>query len=178
MLELTPVHSRRVVSCPEQPRECHWDCVLTQFVWREAYPIPSRLSSICPSLCLSVCLSVRPSTFFPNWIGSLRATFGDVNNIGLNGLIFGPFWTPKYVKILAFFGHVLKKFSLVSHLYCFTCSLHVLLDVWRIYGPQRFNFWDTLGPQISKNSDFGHFLSKPFHRFRISLGLQANLSYF
>ena len=24
---LTPVHSRRVVSCPVQPRACHWDCV-------------------------------------------------------------------------------------------------------------------------------------------------------
>ena len=26
LLKLTPVHSRRVVSCPVQPRPCHWDC--------------------------------------------------------------------------------------------------------------------------------------------------------
>ena len=26
-VELTPVHSRRVVSCPVQPRACHWNCV-------------------------------------------------------------------------------------------------------------------------------------------------------
>ena len=27
VLKLTPVHSRRVVSCPVQPRVCHWNCV-------------------------------------------------------------------------------------------------------------------------------------------------------
>ena len=37
MLKLTPVHSRRVVSCPVQPRACHWDCFFfTQFQWHEA----------------------------------------------------------------------------------------------------------------------------------------------
>ena len=30
MLKLTPVHSRRVVSCPVQPWACHWSCVF----WR------------------------------------------------------------------------------------------------------------------------------------------------
>ena len=27
VLKLPPVHSRRVVSCPVQPRACHWNCV-------------------------------------------------------------------------------------------------------------------------------------------------------
>ena len=31
MLKLTPVHPRRVVSCPVQPRACHWSCVF----WRD-----------------------------------------------------------------------------------------------------------------------------------------------
>ena len=29
VLEMTPVHSRLVVSCPVQPRTCHWDCVIS-----------------------------------------------------------------------------------------------------------------------------------------------------
>ena len=31
VLKLTPVHARRVVSCPVQPRACHWSCVF----WRD-----------------------------------------------------------------------------------------------------------------------------------------------
>ena len=52
-------------------------------------------------------------------------TLRDVYNVGLKAPIFGPFWHPKYFKILVF-DHFLKKFSLVSHQYCFTCSLEVL----------------------------------------------------
>ena len=48
---------------------------------------------------------------------------------GLQRPNFGPFWAPKEIKSL-FFGHFLKKFSLVSHQYCRTRSLQVLLDVW------------------------------------------------
>ena len=58
------------------------------------------------------------------------------------------------------FGHFLKKFPLVSHQYCFTCSLQVLLDVWRIWVPHRPNFWATLGPKQVNIPVFGHFLKK------------------
>ena len=37
ILKLTPVNSRRVVSCPVQPRVWHWDCVFgtVSVAWRE-----------------------------------------------------------------------------------------------------------------------------------------------
>ena len=41
---------------------------------------------------------------------------------------FGPFWAPKETKMGAF-GHFLKIFSLISHQYCFTCSLQLPLEV-------------------------------------------------
>ena len=78
----------------------------------------------------------------------VEATFRDVYNMCLRGPIFVPFLVPKEVKILVF-GHFLKKFSLVSHQYCFTCSLQVLLElgVWnvRLRGP---NFWAILGLEM------------------------------
>ena len=62
----------------------------------------------------------------------IASTFNCVCNMGFRGPIFGPFWTPKYVKTRGF-GHFLKKFSLVSHQYCSTWSLQVLLYMWRIW---------------------------------------------
>ena len=56
------------------------------------------------------------------------------------------FWVSKSVKIVVF-GNFLKKFSVISYQYCFTCPLEVLLEVGE-YGPQRPNFWVTSGPQI------------------------------
>ena len=69
------------------------------------------------------------------------------------------FWVtlgPKYVKI-PIFGYFLQKFPLVSHQYCFICSLQVLLDVWRIRASEA-QFWVTLGPKYVKIPIFGHCL--------------------
>ena len=64
---------------------------------------------------------------------------------------------PKVSQILVF-GHFLKKFSLVSHQYCFTCSLQILLDVWGIWASEA-QFLGHLGPKISKkNPVLDHFL--------------------
>ena len=74
----------------------------------------------------------------------LAVTFRDVYNMCIKGPIPGPFWAPKKVKILMF-GHFLKMFSLVSHQYCFPCSLHLLLDVWRILASEA-QFIGHFGP--------------------------------
>ena len=85
----------------------------------------------------------------------IGATFTYVYNMGLKCPISGSFWAPKKVKILVF-GHFLKKFSLASHQYCFTCSLQVLLDGWRIWASET----QFLGPQINKNSGLWSFSKK------------------
>ena len=46
-------------------------------------------------------------------------------------------------RLLVFF---IKKFSLVSHQYCFTCRLQVCLDVWRIWASDA-QFVGHFGPQ-------------------------------
>ena len=44
------------------------------------------------------------------------------------------------------FGHFLKKFSLVSHQYCFTCSWQELSAVCGIWASEA-QFWCYFGPQ-------------------------------
>ena len=81
MLKLTPVHSRRVVSCPVQPRACHWSCVFwrdfsgvkrtcwTTGSWRSCLSlevvssIPAGSTIIyrflCGFICVSLCQSIK-----------------------------------------------------------------------------------------------------------------------
>ena len=91
-------------------------------------------------------------------------------------VIFGP-WKSNFGVILCpkisqiqVFGHFLKKFSLVSHLYRFTCSLQVFFKCVENMHLRCPFFWATLGPQISKNSDLLVIFSKIFHWLRISFG--------
>ena len=58
----------------------------------------------------------------------IPSTFRCVENMGLRGLIFGPLWATKYVKIPVF-GHFLKNFPLVSHQSWCTCQIGQLLEV-------------------------------------------------
>ena len=99
VLKLTPVHSKRVVSCPVQPRSCHWDCgFLHNFIgmtrtcwttgsWRRCL---SRLSLevvssipagstiiylfLCGFICVSLCQSIKiePTNMYN---ASVRAHF-------------------------------------------------------------------------------------------------------
>ena len=77
----TPVHSRRVVSCPVQPRACHWSCVFrrdfsgvkrtcwTTGSWRSCLSlevvssIPAGSTIIyrflCGFICVSLCQSIK-----------------------------------------------------------------------------------------------------------------------
>ena len=57
-------------------------------------------------------------------------------------------WAILGPKVSQNFGLVTfsKKFLLVSHEYCFTCSLQVLLDVLRIWASWA-QFWDHFGSQ-------------------------------
>ena len=96
VLKLTPVHSRRVVSCPVQPRACHWSCVVwrdfsgvkrtcwTTGSWRSC-PSLEVVSSIpagstifyqflCGLICVSLCQSIKikPTNMC---IASARAQF-------------------------------------------------------------------------------------------------------
>ena len=71
----------------------------------------------------------------------------------------------------------LKKFSLVSHPYCFTCSLQVLLEVWRIWASEA-QFLVHGGPQNKSKFWSLVIFSKNFHWFCISLRLHVNLNYF
>ena len=66
---------------------------------------------------------------------------------------WGHFGPPNKSKFSFFCFFLIKKISLVSLQYCFTCSLQVLLDVWRIWASD-VQFWALWGPKISKNS--GH----------------------
>ena len=81
VLKLTPVHSRRVVSCPVQPRACHWNCVFwhnfsgvkrscwTTGSWRSclslevvsSIPAGSTIIHrfICGFICVSLCQSIK-----------------------------------------------------------------------------------------------------------------------
>ena len=96
MLKLTPVHSRRVVSCPVQPRACHWSCVFwrdfsgvkrtcwTTGSWRSCLSlevvssIPTGSTIIyrflCGFICGSLCQSIKikPTNMY---IASARAQF-------------------------------------------------------------------------------------------------------
>ena len=95
-VELTPVHSRRVVSCPVQPRACHWSCVFwrdfsgvkrtcwTTGSWRSCLSlevvssIPAGSTIIyrflCGFICVSLCQSIKikPTKMY---IASARAQF-------------------------------------------------------------------------------------------------------
>ena len=95
MLKLTPVHSRRVVSCPVQPQACNWDCVLrhnfscmkrmcwTTGIWRSCLSlevmssIPAGTTIIyrflCGFICISLCQSIKikPTNIYnvlPQWM--------------------------------------------------------------------------------------------------------------
>ena len=96
VLKLTPVHSRRVVSCQVQPRACHWSCVFwhdfsdvkrtcwTTGSWRSCLSlevvssIPAGSTIIYRFLCgfiwVSLCQSIKikPTNMF---IASARAQF-------------------------------------------------------------------------------------------------------
>ena len=96
VLKLTPVHSRRVVSCPVQPRPCHWSCVFwrdfsgvkrtcwTTGSWRRcsSLEVVSLISAgstliyrfLCGLICLSLCQSIKikPTNMY---IASARAQF-------------------------------------------------------------------------------------------------------
>ena len=79
VLKLTPVHSRRVVSCPVQPRACHWDYIFrhnfsgmkrtcwTTASWRSCLSlevvssIPAGSTIIYRFLCGFLCVSLCPS---------------------------------------------------------------------------------------------------------------------
>ena len=93
---LKSVHSRRVVSCPVQPRACHWSCVFwrdfsgvkrtcwTTGSWRSCLSlevvssIPAGSTIIyrflCGFICVSLCQSIKikPTKMF---IASARAQF-------------------------------------------------------------------------------------------------------
>ena len=96
MLKLTPVHSRRVVSCPVQPRACHWSCVFwcnfsgvkrtccTTGSWRSCLSlevvssIPAGSTIIYRFLCGFICVSLCQSIKFKTtnmYIASARAQF-------------------------------------------------------------------------------------------------------
>ena len=88
MLKLTPVHSRRVVSCPVQPRTCHWSCVFwhdfsgmkrtcwTAGSWRSCLSlevvssIPAGSTIIyrflCGFICVSLCqgIKIQPTNMY------------------------------------------------------------------------------------------------------------------
>ena len=96
VLKLTPVHSRRLVSCPVQPRACHWSCVFwlnfsgvkrtswTTGSWRSfpslevvsSIPAESRIiyRFLCGLICVSLCQSIKikPRNMY---IASARAQF-------------------------------------------------------------------------------------------------------
>ena len=55
---------------------------------------------------------------------SNRVSFRGVLNISLRCPKSGSFWAPKYI-IIQVFNHFLKNVPLVSHNFCFTCSLGV-----------------------------------------------------
>ena len=67
----------------------------------------------------------------------------------------GSIWGPKISQNSGLWSFSQKK-SLVSHQYCFTCSLQVLLDVWRLWASE-VQFW---GPKINKNSGLWSFSQK------------------
>ena len=95
-MKLTPVHSRRVVSCPVQPRACHWSCFFwrdfsgvkrtcwTTGSWRSCLSlevvssIPAGSTIIyrflCGFICVSLCQSIKikPTNMY---IASARAQF-------------------------------------------------------------------------------------------------------
>ena len=96
VLKLTPVHFRRVVSCPVQPRACHWSCVFwrdfsdvkrtcwTTGSWRScpslevvsSIPVGSTIIDrfLCGLICVSLCQSIKikPGNMY---IASARAQF-------------------------------------------------------------------------------------------------------
>ena len=91
-----------------------------------------------------------------------------------NAQFLGHFGPQRKSKFWCQFGHFLKKFSLASNQYCFTCSLQWLLDVWRIWASEA----QFLGPKMNINSGLWSFSKKYFYWFRISLRAHVNLSYF
>ena len=82
VLKLTPVHSRRVVNCPVQPRACQWDCVLwhnfsgmkrtcwTTGSWWcclslevvSSIPTGSTMIYLCGLKCVFLCQSIKIKT--------------------------------------------------------------------------------------------------------------------
>ena len=80
------------------------------------------------------------------------ATYRDVYNMGRKAQFLGHF-EPKVSKNS---GHVLKKFSLISHQYCLICSLQVLSAVCGIWALE-VQFWGHLGLQKSQNSGLWSF---------------------
>ena len=72
------------------------------------------------------------------------------------------------------FGHFLQNFSMVSHQYCFTCLLQVLLYVWRIWDSEA----QFLDPKISLNCGLWLSYKNIYPCFRIGLCLHFNFSYF